>query len=87
MIDGSLNPDWVEWLMCWPVGWTSLELLDRSIFYDWKSNPNWWSAEPENIPRVSIKTKDRVSRLKAIGNGQVPMVMAAAWKLLMEVEG
>ena len=24
-IGGSLNPRWVEWLMGWPIGWTSLE--------------------------------------------------------------
>lgn len=23
-IGGSLNPDWVEWLMLWPIGWTDL---------------------------------------------------------------
>jgi hypothetical protein len=24
---GRLNPRWVEWLMQWPIGWTSLEPL------------------------------------------------------------
>lgn len=24
-IGGSLNPEWVEWLMNWPLGWTDLE--------------------------------------------------------------
>ena len=24
---GKLNPDWVEWLMGWPIGWTDLEPL------------------------------------------------------------
>lgn len=24
-VGGSLNPDWVEWLMGWPVGMTALE--------------------------------------------------------------
>ena len=24
--DGQLNPDWVEWLMGYPIGWTSLQI-------------------------------------------------------------
>jgi hypothetical protein len=31
---GKLNPDWVEWLMGWPLGWTDLKPLemDKSHF-------------------------------------------------------
>jgi hypothetical protein len=25
---GKLNPDWVEWLMGWPLGWTDLKPLE-----------------------------------------------------------
>ncbi len=25
---GKLNPDWVEWLMGWPIGWTALKHLE-----------------------------------------------------------
>lgn len=25
---GQLNPDWVEWLMGWPIGWTGLKQLE-----------------------------------------------------------
>ena len=25
---GSLNPNWVEWLMGWPIGWTDLSALE-----------------------------------------------------------
>jgi hypothetical protein len=32
---GQLNPDWVEWLMGWPIGWTSLEALPISRFREW----------------------------------------------------
>jgi hypothetical protein len=34
------------------------------------------------IPRVAKNIKDRVNRLKALGNGQVPLVIAEAWKIL-----
>ena len=34
------------------------------------------------IPRVSTNIPNRVNRLKAIGNGQVPQVAATAWEML-----
>lgn len=42
----------------------------------------WWKSEPEEVPRVASGVKDRVSRLKALGNGQVPRVVATAFKIL-----
>lgn len=33
---GQLNPRWVEWLMGWPVGWTSLEPLEMDKFHEWR---------------------------------------------------
>jgi DNA (cytosine-5)-methyltransferase 1 len=41
----------------------------------------WWKAEP-NVGRVVDGVAARVDRLKAIGNGQVPLCAATAWKLL-----
>lgn len=32
---GALNPDWVEWLMGWPIGWTALEPLATDRFRKW----------------------------------------------------
>jgi hypothetical protein len=32
---GQLNPDWVEWLMNWPIGWTSMEPLNTDRFLAW----------------------------------------------------
>ena len=32
---GSLNPDWVEWLMGWPLGWTDLKPLEMGKFQQW----------------------------------------------------
>lgn len=42
---------------------------------------DWWQAEPE-LGRVVDGCPNRVDRLKAIGNGQVPAVVRAAWELL-----
>lgn len=32
---GRLNPDWVEWLMGWPIGWTALRPLATDRFRSW----------------------------------------------------
>ena len=41
----------------------------------------WWQTEP-NVGRVADGVAARVDRLKAIGNGQVPLCAAEAWRLL-----
>lgn len=41
----------------------------------------WWGAEP-NVDRVVNGLAFRVERLKAIGNGQVPLCAATAFELL-----
>lgn len=33
---GTLNPDWVEWLMGWPIGWTDLKPLEMAKFQQWQ---------------------------------------------------
>jgi DNA (cytosine-5)-methyltransferase 1 len=42
---------------------------------------SWWDSEP-NVGRVAHGVAARVDRLKAIGNGQVPLVAATAFRLL-----
>ncbi len=41
----------------------------------------WWDTEPA-VGRVADGVAHRVDRLRAIGNGQVPLVAATAWRLL-----
>ncbi|AYG09045.1 DNA cytosine methyltransferase [Pseudomonas fluorescens] len=43
----------------------------------------WWSSEP-GMGRVADGVAHRVDRLKAIGNGQVPVVAASAFELLSD---
>jgi DNA (cytosine-5)-methyltransferase 1 len=45
------------------------------------SDSAWWSVEPD-LGRVAHGVDARVDRLKAIGNGQVPLCAATAWGLL-----
>ena len=41
----------------------------------------WWSVEPA-VGRVAHGVAARVDRIKAIGNGQVPLCAATAWRIL-----
>jgi hypothetical protein len=33
---GLLSPDWTEWLMGWPIGWTALQPLETAKFHEWQ---------------------------------------------------
>lgn len=33
---GLLNPNWVEWLMAWPIGWTDLNPLGTDRLVEWQ---------------------------------------------------
>jgi len=121
---GQLNPDWVEWLMGWPIRWTSLDPIDELIWLDWSVDPadvesdEAWATPKASIdgtsvktlqmvkngvaenslmrqvlmkgknigiiPRVSTNIPNRVNRLKAIGNGQVPQCTAMAFAISMQ---
>ena len=48
------------------------------------TSSNWWESEP-NVGRVANGVASRVDRLKAIGNGQVPLYAATAWRILNEL--
>jgi hypothetical protein len=43
--------------------------------------PDWYATEPD-VGRVADGVAARVDRLKALGNGQVPLCAATAWRLL-----
>ena len=75
---GSLSPDWVSWLMGLPLKWTSLEPLPREEYLDWlhsQMDGTWWQEE-RGLPRVATGIKDRINRLKCLGNGIVPASLA-----------
>jgi len=44
---------------------------------------NWWKVEP-NVGRVVDGLATRVEQIRAIGNGQVPLCAATAWRILSE---
>jgi len=167
IVGGQLNPNWVEWLMNWPITWSGLNAIDPKEYQRWKETSSktlqkseqlremWWDNDPsqassgqqpneqseqqhcdavpqmsrdttrqrevegshkgsdlpllcnniylseseaENVqsgmweqigmdetkivPRTDKNIVARVDRLKAIGNGQVPLCAATAWELL-----
>ena len=51
--------------------------------YEFGTTKYWWEIEP-NVGRVVDGLAARVDRLKAIGNGQVPLCAATAWRILSE---
>ncbi len=98
---GELNPEWVEWIMGWPIGWTSLSPMSQEAFEMWfamtSADPEtgrnvWWIEDPSDIPEAgipkTIKPADkrseevRVSRIAALGNGQVSAACAGGFTFL-----
>jgi DNA (cytosine-5)-methyltransferase 1 len=68
---------YVRWIGS--MGATESQHIDRGS----QSNGGgeWWQVEP-NVGRVVDGLASRVDRLKAIGNGQVPLCAATAWRIL-----
>ena len=64
----------------WSNGRHSKQGQSRLGQIGWSIERNW-SFEP-NLGRVANGVAARVDRLKAIGNGQVPLCAATAWRLL-----
>lgn len=89
--NGRLNPEWVELLMGWPRDWTSLVATGIDI-HQWMDGftsglsdqqERWLNGSWEvGTARTSDGLAARSDRLKAIGNGQVPICAAVAFRLL-----
>ncbi len=84
-LPGQLSPDWDEWLMGFPVGWTDVSAT--------KVRPLDWSIDPASLPIahqnymarvVQGRLPNRKARIKAIGNAQVPLCAAVAFTLLAQ---
>ena len=69
---GRLNPDWVEWLMFMPIGWTDIEVLnDRLVWLHPSRDPADLAPEsPAYVPRLTHRRTNCASRIKGIGNAQ-----------------
>lgn len=45
---GQLNPEWVEWLMGWPIGHTALKPLETARYREWLQQHSPFSNDDEN---------------------------------------
>lgn len=79
-LPGKLNPDWIEPLMGFVQGWTDvdMEVSGKLIPVSSWSDSGW----EEGIPRLTETRKNRVSRVKALGNSVVPQCASAAFKVV-----
>lgn len=85
---GQLNPDWVEWLMGWPVGWTDPECGRPWPFLPLGADPaDLPPTMPGYVPRTTTRRKHRPARIRAIGNGQVPQCASAAFRMGLALLG
>ena len=78
---GSLNPDWVEWLMGYGQGYTDPDNKDSFTLESHQGFPN----EPE-IARVTTENQYRKDRLKALGNSIVPQIAYHIGNAILEQE-
>lgn len=82
---GKLNPDWVEWLMGWDVGWTDLSNGSPKDMPKEDDPAELTETDPSYVPRLTRNRTNRKQRLETIGNGQVPEVAFAAKAFLLEI--
>lgn len=45
---GLPNPEWVEWLMGWPMGWTDMRHLETAKFRQWLRSHSKYCQEAQN---------------------------------------
>ncbi|HET8686452.1 MAG TPA: hypothetical protein VFM18_07285, partial [Methanosarcina sp.] len=67
--------------------------VNQKTYCDWEAdrpinsgqgNKGWWESEP-NVGRVANGVADRMGKLKALGNGQVPLQAAVSYSILKEL--
>lgn len=47
---GQLNPNWVEWLMGWPIGWTESGPLEMARFREWLELHGYYLEATDESP-------------------------------------
>ena len=57
--------------------------IDHTGGTPWYGSREWWEVEPR-MDRVADGVPHRLERIKALGNAQVPLCAATAWRILYE---
>ena len=77
---GQLNPDWVEWLMGWPIGHSDIDRSEPGPLLPLQDDPaDLAPDDPLYLPRITERRRHRTNRIRALGNGQVPLCAAVAF--------
>lgn len=71
---GALAPDWVEWLMGLPIGWTDSSVTEPGPLHSWEPEPV--------VARIGSGIPNRAKRIRALGNAVVPAQAVFAWQRL-----
>lgn len=84
-VNGTLNPDWVECLQGFPLGWTDIDCDEPEPWPGWPAGmgAEQFDYEP---PRTCKNVPNRAKRLKALGNAVVPQQAAPIFEAIAEIE-
>jgi hypothetical protein len=78
-----LNPDWTEWMMGLPSGFTDITKDKSKEFIGWQTDPaELPKTHLRYIPRITDRKDLRVNRLKCLGNAVIPQQAMHAWNQL-----
>lgn len=64
VVGGTLNPQWVEWLMGWPIGWTDCDASATDRFRAWQQGHSSFCLIVSTIRKINegnAKTLPRVT--------------------------
>lgn len=76
---GWLNPDWIEWLMNWPLGWTDPDAT-ALLWLLPEDDPADIAPDADGyVPRITSRKEYRINRVETLGNGQFPLTATAAF--------
>jgi len=85
-VNGTLNPDWVECLQGFPIGWTDIDCDEPEPWPGWPAGmgAEQFDYEP---PRTCKNVPNRAKRLKALGNAVVPQQALPLLAAIVEIGG
>ena len=75
----KMNPDWTEWLMGYPQGWTDTRK-------DKLKAHSGFAEEPKGLSRMKEREERTGLRTKAIGNAVVPQIVTLLGEAILEQE-